>query len=334
MTRDEEITADFPAYALGVLAGEDRRAVEELVERDAEAAEELAEMLETVAEFSARVGTAAPPISVRRQLISAANAEGGEAYEQSAFSSLVSHLENRITVEETEYEHDLKTIWQRLGNVFTAGRLAFATSIASFAIVGIMAIQLGSDNVQLNRKVTDMEREVATTYAHAQNLLNDMSSTEQMLTHAHERISKQDQEIVRMSELNDALRTSMNDQISLTYATLRNEYNTPEWQPDAALAGNGYAYLLEHHRRPLGALVVGGVESAPPGEEYRLYLVREGDDPVYTASFNLNQAGYGTVLFELTLPLSLYDGAHITLERIDDPPDPSLALPENRFKPQ
>ncbi len=334
MTRDEEITADFPAYALGVLEGEDRRAVEELVERDSEAAEELAEMLETVAEFSARVGTAAPPISVRRQLISAANAEGGEAYEQSAFSSLVSHLENRITVEETEYEHDLKTIWQRLGNVFTAGRLAFATSIASFAIVGIMAIQLGSDNVQLNRKVTDMEREVANTYAHAQNLLNDMSSTEQMLTHAHERISKQDQEIVRMSELNDALRTSMNDQISLTYATLRNEYNTPEWQPDAALAGNGYAYLLEHHRRPLGALVVGGVESAPPGEEYRLYLVREGDDPVYTASFNLNQAGYGTVLFELTLPLSLYDGAHITLERIDDPPDPSLALPENRFKPQ
>ena len=334
MTRDEDITADFPAYALGVLEGEDRRAVEELVERDAEAAEELAEMLETVAEFSARIGTAAPPISVRRQLISAANAEGGEAYEQSAFSSLVSHLENRITVEETEYEHDLKTIWQRLGNVFTAGRLAFATSIASFAIVGIMAIQLGSDNVQLNRKVTDMEREVANTYAHAQNLLNDMSSTEQMLTHAHERISKQDQEIVRMSELNDALRTSMNDQISLTYATLRNEYNTPEWQPDAALAGNGYAYLLEHHRRPLGALVVGGVESAPPGEEYRLYLVREGDDPVYTASFNLNQAGYGTVLFELTLPLSLYDGAHITLERIDDPPDPSLALPENRFKPQ
>ncbi len=334
MTRDQEIIADLPAYALGALDEEGQRAVEELIERDAEAAEELAEMLDTVAEFSSRIGEASPPIALRRRVVSAANAEGGKAHEASAFSSLVSHLENRITIEETEYEHDLKTIWQRLGNVFTAGRLAFATSIASFAIVGIMAIQLGTDNTQLNRKVSTIEREVATTYAYAQGLLDDMSSTEQMLTRAHERISQQDQEIVRMTELNDAIRTSMNDQISLTYATLRNEYNSPDWQPDAALTGNGYAYLLEHHRRPLGALVVGGVEKAPSGEEYRLYLLREDDEPFYAASFNLNQAGYGTVLFELTLPLSLYDGAHITRERIADPPDPSLALPENRFKPQ
>lgn len=334
MTREQDIIADFPAYALGVLDDEGRIAVEELIDRDAEAAEELAEMLDTVAEFSARIGEATPPIALRRRLISAANAEGGEAFEASAFTSLVSHLENRITIEEAEYEHDLKNIWQRVGSVFTAGRLAFATSIASFAIVGIMAIQLGTDNTQLNRKVSDMESEVATAYAYAQELLNDMSSTEQMLTHAHERISRQDQEIVRMTELNDALRTSMNDQINLTYATLRNEYNSPDWQPDTVLSGNGYAYLLEHQRRPVGALVVGGVEKAPPGEEYRLYLVREGDEPFYAASFNLNQAGYGTVLFDLTLPLSLYDGAHITRERIADPPDPSLALPENRFKPQ
>ncbi len=334
MTREEEIIAGFPAYALGALDDEAQRAVEELVERDQDAAEELAEMLETVAEFSARIGEAEPPLALRRRLVSTADAEGGAAHQASAFSSLVSHLENRITIEEEEYEHEPKNIWQRLGSVFTAGRLAFATSIASFAIVGITAIQLGTDNVQLNRKVTDVEREVATAYAYAQEILDDMSSTEQMLTHAHERISKQDQEIVRMTELNDALRTSMNDQISLTYATLRNEYNSPDWQPDATLAGNGYAYLLEHQRRPIGALVVGGVEKAPPGEEYRLYLVREGNEPFYAASFNLNQAGYGTVLFELTLPLSLYDGAHITRERVADSPDPSLALPENRFKPQ
>ena len=334
MTRDEEIIEDFPAYALGALGNEERRAVEDLIERDADAAKELAEMLDTVAEFSARVGEAIPPMAVRERLVSTAKAEGGGTYQDSAFSSLVSHLENRIAIEENEREHDVKTVWQRLGSLVTAGRLAFATSLASFVIVGIMAIQLGVDNVELNQKVSDMDRDVAAAYARAEEILNEMSSTEELLNYAHERISRQDQEIVRMTELNDALRSSMNDQISLTYATLRNEYQSPEWQPDAGLTGNGYAYLLEHQRKPLGALVVGGVEQAPPGEEYRLYLIREDSEPTYIASFDMNRAGYGTVLFKLTIPMSLYDGAHITRERTADPPDPSLASPQNLYKPQ
>ena len=333
MPRDEEIIADFPAYALGALDEREQQAVEELVARDVDAADELSELLETVADMSARIGQAAPPVSLRDKLLSSASAETTVAKNTSTYSSLVEHLENRIATEEVEYERDLRTIWERLGSVLSAGRLAFATSIASFAIVGIMAIQLGNDNVELNRKISDMEREVAAAYAHTESMVNDMSSNEQLLTHAHERISRQDQEIVKMTEINDALRTSMNDQISLTYATLRNEYQSPAWQPEAALSGDGYAYLLEHQQKPIGALVIGGVEQAPPGEEYRLYLFDEGE-PTYVASFDMNEAGYSTVVFGLDLPLSLYNGAHITRERVVDPPDPSLALPENRFKPQ
>ncbi len=333
MTRDQEIIEDFPAYALGALDDEDRRAVEELIERDIDAADELAEMLDTVAQFSAKIGEAAPPTTLRHQVISAANADSDVVNQQSAFSSLVSHVEHRIMIEETEFDHDSKNVWQRLGGLMTAGRLAFATSIASFAVVVIMAVQLGADNVALNRKLTDMERDVAAAHNHTQSMIDDMLKTEQMLVQAHDRISRQDQEIVRMSEVNDALRSSMNDQISLTYATLRNEYESPEWQPEAALANEGYVYVLEHKSRPLGALVIGGVEKAPPGEEYRLYLIG-GEEPHYVASFDMNEAGYSTVLFKLTSPLNSFNGAHITRERIIDPPDPSLASPENLYKPQ
>lgn len=333
MRRDEDIIGDFPAYALGALDDQGRRAVEELIERDIDAADELVEMLDTVADFSARVGDATPPATLRQSVLTAAKAEAGVVNQQSAFSSLVSHLERRITIEETEYEHDLKTIWQRLGSVVTAGRLAFATSLAAFGVVAIMTVQLGSDNVELNRKLSNMEREVAAAYSHTQAMSDDMVETEQMLVQAHDRISRQDQEIVKMSQVNDALRASMNDQISLTYATLRNEYESPDWQPEATLASGGYVYLLEHQSRPLGALVIGGVEQAPPGEEYRLYLIGE-DEPHYIASFDMNEAGYSTVLFQLSAPLNSYNGAHITRERVIDAPDPSLASPENLYEPQ
>jgi anti-sigma-K factor RskA len=333
MSRDQEIIEDLPAYALGALDDEDQRAVEELIERDIGAADELGEMLDTVARFSAQIGESAPPAQLRHRVISAAKADSDVVKEQSAFSSLVSHLERRITIEEHEFERAPKNGWQRLGGLITAGRLAFATSIASFVVVSIMAIQLGADNAELNRELTDMDRDVAAAYAYTQSMIEDISNTERMLMQAHDRISRQDQEIVRMSQINEALRSSMNDQISLTYATLRNEYESPEWQPEATLTSEGYFYLLQHQRKPLGALVIGGVEQAPPGEEYRLYLVGH-DQAHYAASFDMNEAGYSTVLFNLNTPLESYNGAHITRERVIDPPDPSLASPENLYKPQ
>ncbi len=330
---DEDIIRNFPAYALDTLDEESSKAVEDLVERDAKAAEELAEMLDTVAGMSARIGEATPPDALRQRLVAAVRAESGYSTQASAYSTLVSHLEQRITNDEIEYVTPKLRLWDRMRGAFTAGRLAFATSVASFAVVVIMAAQLGADNVELNQKISQMEREVAAAYTHTENMIDDMSTSEQLLTQAHDRISRQDEEIVRMSAVNDALRASMNDQISLTYATLRNEYTSPDWQPDAVLSRDGYAYLLEHRLHPLGALVIGGVEPAPHGEEYRLYLIGEGR-PHYVASFDMNEAGYGTVLFDLPSPLNSYNGAHITRELIVDPPDPSLASPENRYEPQ
>ncbi len=333
MSRDEDITGDFPAYALSALDDDAQRAVEELIERDPDAAAKLEKMLETVADFSAQVGEEEPPLTVRQNLLASVKTEVGVSGNALAFSTLVSHLEQRIAADEIEDEAVKPGLWERIGGVVTAGRLAFATSVASLSIVGIMAVQLGADNVELNRRLAESERMVSAAYAHTEEVAADMTAAEQLLSHAHDRISEQDREIVRMTEINDALRTSMNDQISLTYATLRNEYQSPDWQPDAAMNMEGYAYLLEHKRRHLGALVIGGVEKAPLGQEYRLYLIGS-DEPHYVTSFDMNEAGYGTVLFELSDPLSNYLGAHITLEQSSEPPDPSLASLENRYKPQ
>ena len=332
--KDSEIISDFPAYALGALDEDEQRAVEDLVERDGDAFNELAEMLDTVADFSAQLGDVAPSIAMRDRLIAAARSESGASDSTLAYSTLVSHLEQRIASEEVEVAATQENgFWQRLGGMVTAGRLAFATSIASFVVVSIMAVQLGADNVELNRKIAEMEDEVAVAYSHSEEMMDAMSASEQLVNQAHARISRQDEELVRLSAVNDALRSSMNDQISLTYATLRNEYGSPAWQPDAVSSGSGYAYLLEHKEQPLGALVIGGVEPAPDGEEYRLYLISD-EQAHYMASFDMNAAGYSTVLFELPFALDNYNGAHITLERSTDAPDPSLSDPEKRYRPQ
>ena len=333
MSRDEDIIADFPAYALNALEDDGRRAVEDLVARDSDAALELEEMLETVGDFSARVGEVEVPAGVRGKLLAEVRSDAGVSEDALAYSVLVSHLEERIAADEIEESAERVGFWDRVGGVLTAGRLAFATSFAALGIVGIMAVQLGADNVELNRRLSDSESMVSAAYANARHVQEEMSTTEQMLSHAHDRISEQEQQIVRMTELNDALRTSMNDQISLTYATLRNEYESADWQPDALLNTDGFAYLLEHKRRQLGALVIGGMDKAPHGKEYRLYLIGE-DEPHYVTSFDVNEAGNGTILFDLSSPLNSYLGAHVTLEFSEDAPDPSLASLENRYKPQ
>ena len=89
MRSHEDIVGDFPAYALGALDQDAHRAVEDLIERDAEAAGELAEMLDTVAEISARVGEDAPPAALREHVIAAVEAEASDssltvAFEESA----------------------------------------------------------------------------------------------------------------------------------------------------------------------------------------------------------------------------------------------------------
>ncbi len=334
MKRDQDIFADLPAYALHALDDEEAQiAVENLVENDPEAEKELEELLDTVADMSFRVGTATPPPELRERLMATVSADPDAVKNQAAYSSLVSHLEERIVTDQVETEyHETESLWQRFTSIFTTGRIAVATSAASFAVVAIIAVQLGTDNAELNRKIADMEREVAAAYANTESIYDEVLTTEQLLTQAYDRLSQQDAEIGRMSAVNDALRDSINDQISLTYATLRNEYQSPEWQPDAALSNGGYAYILEHKQHPVGALVIGGVQKAEAGEEYRLYLVGE-DGPHFVVSFDMNEAGYSTVLFDLPFPLSNYRGAHITLEQADSQPDPSLASPEKRFEP-
>ena len=93
MPRDEDIIGDFPAYAFGALDNDAQRAVEELVERDADAAAELGEMLETVAEFSAQIGEAEPPLTVRQHLLAAVKSAVGVSEQTSVNTVLVSDAE-------------------------------------------------------------------------------------------------------------------------------------------------------------------------------------------------------------------------------------------------
>lgn len=322
---------DLAAYALGALDPDHAARVEEMVGADQSLQDELDEMLETTALMAMRLGQdQAPPPSLRVRILQEAENEVLDRSNAPIYTSLIRHIERTIAPETDSSRGSLAT---RISSLFTAGRIALATSVASFAVVAILAVQLGNDNAALNRKVSDMEKSVQSSNSVANKMMDDMAGTEAMLVKAEQEIAEQSHRIEELTSINDALRGSINDQINLTYATLRNEYQAPSWLPEPGTEQGGYVYLLEHMDQPLAALVVGGMVQAPQGEEYRLYLIGE-DGPWYAASFDMNEAGYSTVLFQLPHPLNQFTGAHITQERVDSAPDPTLADPANRYKPQ
>ena len=324
---------DLSAYALGALDAEDAATVEQFVASNEDAARELDAMQETVAAMSMLIGTGFnPPEELKSRILDAVEADT-VAKRQDASSSLLAHIERQIVNAAEEVDIDDRSWYQKLRDGITVNRLAFATSIAAFMIAGLAAVQLGSDNVHLNRQMAEMDRSVQASTEYANMVLRELEDARVSLNAAEQRMQHQAAQIENMSDSNDALRESFNDQISLTYATLQQQYQTPNWMPDSSAYQGGYGYLLESSYSLDAALVIGGVTPAPPGEEYRLYLV-SGDDAEYVVSFNMNRIGYGTVSFPLPAPLSTYDGAHITRERVLDPPDPSLAEPANRYKPQ
>ncbi len=329
-----DLVDDFAAYALGALDPEREEKIEALVSDDLALQDQLNEMLDTTTLLAVRLGEADPPPHLRTSLLQAFDTEvlkESKGSKAPIYTSLINHIERAI---EPEPATDRRGLWHRLTSPFTAGRVALGTSIASFAAVVILTVQLGADNVSLNKRISEMEHSVASTNSFAGRMMDDMAGTEEMVASAEQRIAEQNAKIEELTAINDALRASINDQISLTYATLRNEYEAPSWLPDTGIEeGGAYVHLLEHHNQPLAALVVGGMLQAPPGKEYRLYLIGE-DGPRYAASFDMNEAGYCTVLFSLPTPLSAFTGAHITRENVDMPPNPELAEPANRYKPQ
>lgn len=332
---DEDATAaDLAAYALGALDADAALRVEERVAEDADAARELEAMLETVAAISAMVGTAAPepPEHLQATILAAAEADTSNR-RRAASASLLQHIEREVVHSETQPPVDDRGWLARLADGFSASRLAFATSLATFGIVVIVTFQLGVDNSHLNQRVAEMDRTVQTTTEYADLILRELEVALTGLNEAEVRMQEQAAQIESMTVSSDALRQSFNDQMSLTYATLQEQYRAPNWLPDSTAYTGGYAHLLESRFSQAAALVIGGVAPAPPGQEFRLYLT-SGDTAEFAASFNVNAAGYGIVSFPLRAPLSAYDGAHITIEQAADAPDPTLAEPANRYKPQ
>lgn len=325
--------SDLAAFALGALDAADSKAVARYVADNEDAARELGAMLDTVAAIGMKIGVAKPPASLRQAILDAAESDVA-AKRVDASVSLLAHIGREIEGNAAEPEAvDTRPWYQRMTYSFGFGKLAFATSLAALLVATIVAVQLGTDNVALNRRVSETAMDVRESTAYANMVLRELDAARTALNAAEVRMQQQAAQLESMSASNDALRESFNDQISLTYATLRQQYQTPNWLPDSSSPSGGSMIFLESQFSPETVLVIGGGAPAPPGEEYRLYLI-SGDTAVHAASFNLNRVGYGAVWFVPPAPLGAYDDAHITLEPVTSAPDPSLAEPANRFRPQ
>jgi len=329
---DTSPASNLAAYALGALDAADAEEVELYIEFNEDAARELDAMLETVAAVGMLIGTKEPPAALKQRILDAVEVESA-ARRLDASVSLLTHIEREVASGAGPVTEDTRPWYQRLTSGFGVGKLAFATSIAALLVATIVAVQLGADNVALNRRVSETAMSVQASTDYANMVLRELDDARAALAAAEVRMQHQATQIESMSASNDALRESFNDQISLTYATLQQQYQTPDWLPDSSAHSGGYMYLLESAFGPEAALVIGGVAPAPPGEEYRLYLT-SGDSAEYVVSFNMNRVGYGTVTFPIPAPLSSYDGAHITRESVAEAPDPTLAEPANRYRPQ
>ena len=330
---DTSPASDLAAFALGALDATEAAEVGRYVTSNDAAARELESMLETVAKIGMVIGTADPPPALRQKILDAAESDVA-ARRVHANTSLLTHIEREVLSHADEIDAEHTRPWyRRLTTNFGMGKLAFATSLAALLVATIVAVQLGADNVALNRRMAETAMSVQASTEYTNMVLRELDDARAALNAAEVRIQHQATQIESMSASNDALRESFNDQISLTYATLQQQYQAPGWLSDSSAPIGGSMVFLESRFTPEAVLVIGGAAPAPPGEEYRLYLI-SGDTAEFVASFNVNRVGYGAVGFVPSAPLSDYDDAHITTESITSAPDPSLAEPANRFRPQ
>jgi len=307
---------NLAAYALNVLdTEEERRAVEALIDQDAEALAELIELTESTELLANSVPQIDAPPHLKASILKLAEADSAP---NDAPVSLPSPSG--------------PAWWTR---IFQSG---YAVSAAAAVLVIVVAGSLGYQNNQLGNEVDSLRAEVAAEAQLVAQLQSDLSttlndsetrvasmksemevmedefgSTVQMLNHQEEMVSK-------LAVANDALQQALLEQSRFTYLAMQDGYELASWlgnSQQVSTPGPGAAGLMAvRYVGNEAVFQVHGLEQPLDGYTYTLWLMGYGD-PRPVAQFGVSEIGSATIAFLLPAPLQYFSSVLVTQERVD-----------------
>lgn len=307
---------NLAAYALNALDTDDeRRAVEALIERDAEALAEFLELSESTELLASSVPQVDAPSHLKANILKMAEAETSPGDAPVPMRS-----------------QSAKPWWTR---VFQSG---YAASAAAAVLVIVVAGSLGYQNNQLGNEIDSLRDEVAaeaqlvaqlqtdlsTTLVDSENRVASMKSemevmedefgsTVQTLSHQEEMVSK-------LAVANDALQQALLEQSRFTYLAMQDGYELASWlgnSQQVSTPGPGAAGLMAvRYVGNEAVFQVHGLEQPLDGYTYTLWLMGYGD-PRPVAQFGVSEIGSATIAFLLPAPLQYFSSVLVTQERVD-----------------
>ncbi len=283
---------DLPGYALNALTPNEKARVDALLESSPEARDELRRFMEAAENLVHLVPDAEPSERVRRMLLAQADSD--------------IHLMD-VAREDARSAEPPKTPILRM--LFKPARVAYAGTAAALISVVAIAVIFGVENSRLNSEVGQLRTDVESELAVVTKLSDSVAET-------NAQFASQDAEVARLTAVNAALNEAVKNQQWLTYVTQNEEYRVPNYLEGSSEAPEANGTLAVRNVDDLAVFLVSSLPPAPEGYQYMLSLVRNGA-PESVATFQVNEAGMARVEFNLPDNIARYQGAIVTLERLD-----------------
>ena len=322
---DENLNPGFEnlaSYVLGALDhAEERKAVENLIERDPDVQAEFKELAEAAELLAISVPPLEPPASLKTRIMEMAS--------QSTQSRLV----------------EITNIYEKHGGVTGAPwwRRTFQSGIAVSVAAAVLVIVVGSalsyQNNQLSNEMNSLRADLATESVVVANLQTELSTTltdsenqvvamksemkvmEDDFVATTEMVVHQEEMISQLGIANNALRQALSDQNWLTYVSTKEGYQVESW-----LAGNSQQVTTTEPTASglIAVRIVGneavfqvhGLPQPQPGYAYTLWLMGNGD-PRPVAQFDVSGIGSATIAFLLPEPLRFFSTVVVTQEQVN-----------------
>jgi hypothetical protein len=293
---------DLPAYALGAVTLDERIRIEKLLAESADARADLAELLEGTDALAGALPDAAPPARLRRRIL--------EAAARHAPAGFVAQR-RPVTTPRTGIAA-FAISWLRPARMAYAGSgIALAAAIGVAAFFGVQTSRLGTQVDDLHARMSEEHAKV--------------SALEESLVTTSEQAASQRAEMSRLSVANYALQDALRDQRWLTYVTVSEQYQVPNWFVGNSTAPAADAQLAVRSGGNEAVLMVNGLTQPPAGFTYQLYLFRDSDGERVgqrVTEVKVNEIGQARVEFVIPYSIWKYSSAVVRLERVGDPPNP------------
>jgi anti-sigma-K factor RskA len=298
---------DLAPYALGALTPEERREMDALLERSAEARLELAAYEDAAAALALSLPDIEAPPGLRSRILRSADAASRQPAAPIPGAAASAPAQPPSAAARAPVS---RPVWPvRITAAASGGAIAAAVALAVF--FGIRTSQLQGELDEMDAALKSERAAVAHVEARMDTLTADIAA-------AAERSGEQQSQVSRLAAANEVLQEALKDQRWLTYVTFNRNWETTSWLRPSQEAPGAQGQFVVNPNGDTAVLFVDSMPPLPDGQHYKLWLSGTGWRwPA--ASFKVDEYGYARLDLALPAGVSTFTNASITRE-----PDPGI----------